>query len=83
MQRIWRNIAVENEPAADKLLSKLFDKFQFAAYHPHIGPARPEIAPLARLIVEGLYIAIYEPTDYGVEIIAVAHGMREPSKWMD
>ena len=80
---IWRDIAVENEAAADRLFGKLFDKFQLVAEHPSMGPARPEIGPLVRLIIEGRYIAIYEPTGYGVEIVAVVHGMREPSKWLD
>jgi toxin ParE1/3/4 len=35
------------------------------------------------IVVEGRYIAIYEPTDYGAEIVAVVHGMREPSSWLD
>lgn len=46
-------------------------------------PARPEIAAAARLIIEGNYIAIYEPADYGIEIVIVVHAMREPSSWLD
>ncbi|PDT10064.1 plasmid stabilization protein [Rhizobium sp. J15] len=83
MRDIWLNIAVHNEPAADRLLQKLFDKFDLVAAHPEIGPPRPEISPAARLIIEGRYIAVYEPTDYGAEIIVVIHGMREPSTWLD
>jgi hypothetical protein len=44
---------------------------------------RPEISPVARLIIEGRYIAIYEPTNYGAEIVVVVHGMREPTTWLD
>jgi toxin ParE1/3/4 len=83
MGNIWRHIAVENEQAADMLINRLFHKFELAARHPEIGSARPELSPLARIIVEGRYIAIYEPAEYGAEIVAVVHGMREPSSWLD
>ncbi len=80
---IWHSIAVHNEPAADRLVQNLFEKFALAASHPHIGKALPEISGKARLLIEGRYVAIYEPTDYGVEIVVVIHGMREPSRWLD
>lgn len=83
MRDIWRHIAVENERAADKLLNRLFDKFELVAQHPEMGSARPELSAIARIIVEGRYIAIYEPADYGAEVVAVVHGMREPSTWLD
>ena len=80
---IWREIAIENEPAADKLINSLFDKFELAALHPQMGAARPDIGPAARILIEGYYIAIYEPTDYGVEVVVVVHGMRKTGNWMD
>ena len=80
---IWRDIVVHNEHAADRLLQKLFDKFELVAIHPEMGPARPDISPVARLVVEGRYIVIYEPTNYGAEIVVIVHGMREPSTWLD
>jgi plasmid stabilization system protein ParE len=48
-----------------------------------MGSARPELNAATRIIIEGRYIAIYEPTDYGAEIVVVVHGMREPSSWLD
>ncbi|MBN9034123.1 MAG: plasmid stabilization protein [Rhizobiales bacterium 63-7] len=83
LRDIWRYIAVENERAADKLIGKLFDKFELIASNPHMGPARSEIASDVRLVIEGRYIAIYEPTAYGVLVVAVVHGMREPSQWLE
>lgn len=83
LRDIWRHIAVHNEPAADKLISKLFDKFELVAMHPEMGAARPDISAAARVIIEGKYVAIYEPTDYGAEIVVVVHGMREPSTWAE
>ena len=82
LRDIWRSIAGDNERAADKLIAKLFDKFELVAAHPEMGPARPEIAEEARLIIQGRYLAIYEPAPYGVLVVAVVHGMRDPSTWL-
>ena len=82
LRDIWRNIAVDNEPAADKLLTRLFDKFELVADHPEMGSARPELSETARILVEGRYIAIYEPAPYGTLIVAIIHGMRDPQNWL-
>ncbi|MGO4832352.1 type II toxin-antitoxin system RelE/ParE family toxin [Rhizobiaceae sp. 2RAB30] len=82
MRDIWRNIALDNEKAADKLLNRLFDKFELAAGHPEMGPVRPELSETARILIEGRYIAIYEPAPYGILVIAVVHGMRDPATWL-
>lgn len=47
-----------------------------------MGVARPEIAPAARLLVEGRYVILYEPTPEGVLIVAIVHGMRDPARWL-
>lgn len=82
LREIWHHIAKENEAAADRLLTRLFEKFERAANHPEIGPARPEIGESARLLIEGSYIAIYDPAPYGVLVIAIVHGRRDPSHWL-
>jgi plasmid stabilization system protein ParE len=83
MRDIWRHIAAENERAADELLKRLFEKFELVAQYPEMGSARPELSAIARILVEGRYIAIYEPAGYGAEIVAVVHGMRDLSSWLD
>jgi toxin ParE1/3/4 len=82
LREIWQDIASNNEQAADSLLRSLFEKFERAGAYPEIGQARPDIAADARMLVEGRYIAIYEPVAYGIEIIVVVHGMRDPSTWI-
>jgi len=79
---IWHAIAAHNEPAADTLFRRLFEKFALFARNPEIAQIRPEIAETARLIIEGNYIAIYEVTDYGIEIVAVVHARRDPATWL-
>lgn len=83
LRDIWQTIAIDNEPAADRLLLKLFERFESAALYPAIGPARPEISTNVRLLIEGRYVAIYEPAAYGVLIVGVVHGMRDPEHWLD
>lgn len=79
---IWRNIAVDNEPAADALLRRMLEKSELAATQPNMGAARPELSPTARILIEGNYILIYEPMPYGVLIVAIVHGGRNPDGWL-
>ncbi len=79
---IWRNIALHNEMPTNKLLDRLFDKFELVAGDPEIGVARPELSETARILIDGRYIAIYEPAPYGIMVIAVVHGMLDPAIWL-
>lgn len=82
LKDIWRTIAEDNEPAADRFLLRWFEKFELAAEQPTIGAARPEISSEARLLIEERYIAIYEPQPYGIEVIALVYGGRNPESWV-
>ncbi|RWX61441.1 type II toxin-antitoxin system RelE/ParE family toxin [Mesorhizobium sp. M4B.F.Ca.ET.089.01.1.1] len=81
LRDIWHHIA-DNEPAADKLISRIFDRLELACEHPDMDAARPELSATARILVEGRYVVIYEPTAYGVLAVAVVHGMRDPERWL-
>lgn len=78
IRSIWRNIAHDNEPAADALLRRMLNKADLAATQPEMGVARPELSPTARILIEGNYILIYESTDHGILVVAVVHGGRDP-----
>jgi toxin ParE1/3/4 len=82
LKGIWRSIAAYNESAADALILRIFDKLELAASQPRMGVARPELSSTARILVEGRYIIIYEPMPFGVLVIAVVHGMRNPRNWL-
>jgi toxin ParE1/3/4 len=82
MRDIWRNIALGHEKPTDKLLDRLFDKFELVAGHPEMGVARPELSETARILIDGRHIAIYEPAPYGILVIAVVHGMLDPAIWL-
>ena len=76
LQEIWLSIAAENRTAADRFLRPLTARIASLAEFPGIGSPRPELAPNARILVEGKYLVIYEPVERGVEVVRVLHGAR-------
>ena len=79
---IWQGIAVDSTVAADRLVTRFLKKAQLAADFPEMGVARPEIGPAVRLLIEGRYLVIYEPRSWGILVVAVVHGMRDPQSWL-
>lgn len=82
LKEIWRQIAPDNERAADGLLTRILDKAELAAGQPLMGSPRPEFSPSARILIEGRYVVIYEPMPYGIFIAAVVYGGRDMSNWL-
>ena len=82
LRLIWRTIAIHNEPAADRLYWRILSKIELAVDQPLMGAPRPELSASARLLIEGRYMIVYEPMDYGIDVIAIVHGMRDPSTWL-
>jgi toxin ParE1/3/4 len=79
---IWATIAADNVRAADGVLKRIMHKVQLAADQPLMGAARPELSPTARILIEGRYLAIYEPEPGGLLVVAIVHGMRDPERWV-
>ena len=73
---IWLRVALDNPAAADRLIDRLIDRCQNLAAHPHLGTARPEIAPEARMLIVDDYVALYRVNGADVEIIRIVHGAR-------
>ena len=82
LRDIWHRIASENEPAADALVNRTFDKLELAAGMPLMGSPRPSLSARCRLLVEGNYVILYEPEDYGIRAIAIVSGLRDPDHWL-
>lgn len=79
---IWRNIASDDENAADRFLLKIFEKAKLLGEHPQLGSPRPELSATARILIEGNYIIVYEPTEHGVLVVAIVHGVRDQEAWL-
>jgi len=73
---IWLHVALDNPPAADRLIDRIFVRCGRLANHPSLGPARPDIDPDARILVIGDYLALYRLIGADVEIVRVTHGAR-------
>ena len=80
---VWLHVASDNPAAADRLIDRIVARCQGLADHPHLGPARPEIAPGARALVVGDYLALYQLDGADAVIVRVVHGARELKTLLD
>jgi toxin ParE1/3/4 len=74
---IWLSVALDSPVAADRLVDRILASCGRLRDHPRLGPARPEIAPEARMLVIGAYLALYRINGEAVEIVRVTHGARQ------
>ena len=79
-------IAQDNPDAARRFVVAADESFQTLATMPQMGPAddlgQPALVGLRRRPVRGFknYLIFYRPTDHGIEVIRVLHGMRDYPK---
>jgi toxin ParE1/3/4 len=81
LRGIWRYIAADNPDAADRLLLRIDAKLQMLRAFPVIGPARDEVRPGCRMLVEGSYQLLYEydASNNAIEVVAIVDGRRDLS----
>jgi toxin ParE1/3/4 len=84
LEDIWNYIALENEPAATRVIRHIIQRAEMLALAPRIGARRRYIRPRTRALVERPYLILYEThpnTDRGpvdtVEIVRVVDGRRD------
>ncbi len=77
LDEIWFSIAVENMPAADKLIDKLDVLMKRLLEFPEMGVARDEIRPGVRSFPCGNYLVFYRPMPYGIAVVRVVYGGRD------
>ena len=76
LDEIWLYIARDNMGAADRLIDAIGARCNGLADFPELGPARPDIAPDARMLTIDNYIVLYRSRGADVEIVRVVHGAR-------
>jgi toxin ParE1/3/4 len=76
LDEIWLHVALDSPAAADRLIDRIATRCQALGAQPRLGPARPEIAPEARVLTIGDYLALYRVLGADVEIVRVVHGAR-------
>lgn len=81
---IYVTIGFDNPDAAERLFTAIEERAALLPAYPRLGVRRPEIAPSARMLVEGVYLLLYEThpdSDDGpideIEIVRVVHGHRD------
>ena len=84
LEDIWFAIATDNPLVAMKVVRNIGERIDSLAYHPRLGPRRPDISPVVRVLVEPPYLIIYEHHPSGdegpvelVDIISVIDGRRD------
>jgi len=73
---IWKRIATDNEPAADRFYDLLHAKFGALAATPGMGVAADHIDRGTRKFPVGQYIIYYRPGRGRIVISRVLHGKR-------
>lgn len=74
LEDIWFFVAQDNPVAADRLLDRIEQSTKLLADNPHIGPARPDVAPELRYHPVGNYLLLYRIIKNGIEVV---HGARD------
>ncbi len=77
LEDIWFFVAQDNPDAADRLLDRIEQSTKLLADHPHIGTARPDVAPELRYHPVGNYLLLYRIIKNGIELVRVVHGARD------
>ena len=75
--RIWRRIADDNEPAADRFIDLLTHHFRLLGDFPQAGRRRDQLRSGYRSFPVGEYLIFYRITEPGVQIMHVVHGRRD------
>jgi toxin ParE1/3/4 len=81
---LYVTIGFEQPAAAERIYTAIESQVEMLVEYPRLGVRRPDIAPTARMLVEGVYLVLYETrpdTDDGrvdeVEIVRIVHGHRD------
>jgi toxin ParE1/3/4 len=74
---IWRHIAGNNEPAADRFIDLLTHHFRLLGDNPYAGRNRDELRSGYRSFPVGDYLILYQIRGPGVCIMNVVHARRD------
>ena len=75
-------IARDNPARAVTFIEEMREHCRALEKHPELGPARPEIAHDARMLVHAAYLILYRIHNEQVEIVRVVHGARDQAALM-
>ena len=76
---IWVYLEPRNPSAADRIYDLIRDQTSLLKDHPQLGPARPDIADDARVLVIERWLVLYRLIEGGVQIVRIIDGARDLS----
>lgn len=79
---IWLGIAPHALDAADRIYDRIEARLRILETFAEAGPARPDIAPDARALLERPYLILYRIVAGGAQIVRVLHGARNIDRSM-
>ncbi len=74
LTEIYRYIARHSESAAERIVGRLYERFELLATQPLMGERRDDMRPGLRCISMGNYVIFCRPAQGFVEIVRVLHG---------
>lgn len=76
LTEIWVHIAVDNPPAADRVIYAIVEAEQRLASFPLTGRVKDGLEDVRSWVV-GSYLIFYRPRPNGIHVIRVLHGSRD------
>ncbi len=80
LDEIWLSIAVENMPAADRIIDEIDELMRKLLHFPEMGAERGDVHPGVPSFRCGKYVIFYRPMPYGIAIVRVVYGGRDLTK---
>jgi len=80
LDEIWSYIAQHDLQTADRMIDRLFDRFEMLAQQPGAGDPLDHLSPRLRCCPVKSYVVFYEAEDATVRIKRVLHGARDLNK---
>ena len=68
---LWAYPAQKDPATADRIYDRIEDRCRILRDYPRLGPARPEIAEGARVLVIERWPALYKLLENGVQVVRI------------
>jgi toxin ParE1/3/4 len=78
---IWLYLAPRtSETLADRVYDRIEESCRQLGRQPQLGPARPEIADDARVLIIERWLALYRLVEDGAQVVRIIDGSRDLAK---
>jgi toxin ParE1/3/4 len=74
---LWDYLVLKDPATADRIYDRIEERCRILRDYPRLGPARPEIAEGARVLVIERWLALYKLVENGVQVVRTVDGARD------